>query len=143
MSYAFSSMQPVKTFSVFGERVDVLISKRMSGGSASVLTQTCPPGGGPPPHRHTYEDEIFQIASGEFELFYEGEWRRLLPGEIAMVLRGSVHTFRNCGTAEGTLMITVVPGGFEEYLEEIGAYSPATDMARVIEISERYGITFM
>jgi hypothetical protein len=39
-------------------------------------------------------------------------------------------------------MVSVTPGGFENYLQEIGIYSPATDMAKIIEISNRYGITF-
>ena len=39
-------------------------------------------------------------------------------------------------------MIVITPGGFERYLQEIGGYSPATDMPKIIEISNRYGITF-
>ena len=39
-------------------------------------------------------------------------------------------------------MVTVTPGGFEKYLEAIGSYSPAADMPKIIEISNRYGITF-
>lgn len=33
-------------------------------------------------------------------------------------------------------MVIVTPGGFENYLQEIGIYSPATDMAKIIEISK-------
>jgi hypothetical protein len=39
-------------------------------------------------------------------------------------------------------MIVITPGSFEKYLQEIGGYSPATDMPKIIEISNRYGITF-
>jgi hypothetical protein len=34
------------------------------------------------------------------------------------------------------------PGGFENFLEQIGPLSPATDMARMIKIAARCGITF-
>ena len=71
-----------------------------------------------------------------------GEWHTLVPGEAAFAPRGSIHTFRNSGKTIGRVLIVVTPGGFEKYLEEIGAYSPATDMAKIIEISNRYGITF-
>jgi hypothetical protein len=30
----------------------------------------------------------------------------------------------------------------ENYLEEISVYSPAADMPKILEISERYGIAF-
>jgi hypothetical protein len=33
-------------------------------------------------------------------------------------------------------------GGFERYLEAISPYSPATDMPKILEISEKFGITF-
>jgi hypothetical protein len=50
--------------------------------------------------------------------------------------------FGNSGKAIGRLLLVITPGGFEKYLEEIGAYSPATDMPKIIEISNLYGITF-
>jgi hypothetical protein len=60
-----------------------------------------------------------------------GNGTRLSRAERPM--RGAeARTFRN---SEKTI-------GFEKYLEEIGSYSPATDMAKIIEISNRYGITF-
>jgi hypothetical protein len=63
-------------------------------------------------------------------------------GEAAYARRGSTHTFRNSGKTIGRIMVIVTPGGFEKYLQEIGIYSPATDMPKIIEISNRYGITF-
>lgn len=62
-------MQSRKQFTVFGEVVDVLFSSSETGGSFSMVVQTCPPGGGPPPHIHEREDEIFLPLEGEFELF--------------------------------------------------------------------------
>jgi hypothetical protein len=56
--------------------------------------------------------------------------------------RGSTHTFRNSGKTIGRIMVIVTPGGFEKYLQEIGSYSPVTDMAKIIEISNRYSVTF-
>jgi quercetin dioxygenase-like cupin family protein len=135
-------MKPVRTFDVFGEPVDVVVNGAMSGGSAAVLIQTTGPGGGPPPHRHTREDETFTVLEGEFELLREGQWAKVAVGEVVFAPRGFIHTFRNCGSTVGRVLIFVSPAGFENYLEEIGPLSPATDMARIIEISERYGISF-
>lgn len=135
-------MPSIKTFTVFGDRVDVFVDSSMSNGLSSTLVQEVHPGGGPPPHSHTKEDETFLVLNGEFELLIDGKWHSLVPGEAAYARRGSIHTFRNSGTTVGRIMVVITPAGFEKYLQEIGGYSPATDMPKIIEISNRYGITF-
>ena len=56
-------MAPLKQFRVFGELVEVLVSTEQTGGTFCVVTQTCSPGGGPPPHIHEYEER--RVAGGE------------------------------------------------------------------------------
>jgi hypothetical protein len=41
------------------------------------------------------------------------------------------------------MLIHIVPGGLENYLEEISHFSVPEGMPRVLEISKRYGITFV
>ena len=135
-------MPSIKSFTVFGDRVNVFVDSSMSNGLSSTLVQEVHPGGGPPPHSHTKEDETFVVLDGDFEFLMDGKWQPLVPGEAAYARRGSTHTFRNSGKAIGRMLIVVTPGGFEKFLEEIGGYSPATDMPKIIEISDTYGITF-
>ncbi len=134
-------MSPIKSFEVFGERVDVLIDSSMTNGCSSAIVQHVAPGGGPPPHSHKKEDETFTVLEGEFEIFREGVWYRLPRGEVAYAQRGSIHTFRNSGTSPGRIFVFIVPGGFEDYLEAVSPYFPASDMLKIQEISARYGIT--
>ena len=95
-------------FDVFGDPVELLLTGERSNGVAVVLTQTCKPGGGPPPHRHVHEDELFQAMSGHFELFDgdAGVWNPLPADVVVFAPKGGVHTFRNCGTTVGTIQIT-------------------------------------
>lgn len=133
-----------KQFEVFGEPVDVLINTEESGGSFAMITQISPPGGGPPPHFHEREDELFTVIEGEYEIFDGKDWHPLNQGETAFVLRNQTHTFRNRGATDGKLQAIVVPGnGFEKYLEEISVLSMPQDAARLFEISDRYGIKFL
>lgn len=118
------------------------MSGEMTDGKSSTMTQTSPPGGGPPPHQHTNEDETFFVLEGEYEFLSNGTWRKVERGETVHAMRGSVHTFRNAGAAAGKMLIFVVPGGFEKYLEEISPLSVPADMPRILEISEHYGISF-
>jgi uncharacterized cupin superfamily protein len=136
-------MKPVKTFPVFGETVEILVTSESTNHSFCMLVQTSPPGGGPPPHTHTFEDEIFSVMEGEYELFDGTQWTKMTPGEHVHTLRQKPHTFRNCGSTEGKMLCVAVNGRLDEYLEEISPLQIPKDMARVMEISERYGISFL
>lgn len=134
-------MKPLKTFSVFGELVEVMVNREMSNGSTTVIVQHVPPGGGPPPHRHANEDETFLVLEGEFELFVGGKWQTIARGEPFFGARNVAHTFRNAGSTQGRIMVFASPAGFEDYLEELSPYSPARDLPKILEISRRYGVT--
>jgi len=60
-------LQAHQRFAAFGEVIEILVSSEASKGSVSVLTQTSPPSGGPPPYRHTHEDEMSMVLNGDFE----------------------------------------------------------------------------
>ncbi len=131
-------------FTVFGEPVEVLVSSSETERAYFVMTQVSPPGGGPPPHMHQHEDEIFTVLQGEYEIFDGKHWHKLSQGETAHKRRGSVHTFRNCGTTEGRLQIVIVPGGgMEDYLRAISVLKMPEDLARLTKISDAYGIRFI
>jgi quercetin dioxygenase-like cupin family protein len=139
---AESEVNPIKSFSVFGEPVQILTDSTVTAGRSMLMTQCSPPGGGPPPHSHENEDETFFVLEGEYEVLVEGVAHRLSAGDAIHAIRGSVHTFRNVGTVEGKMLVSVVPGGFENYLEEISHLSVPDEISAVLAVSERYGITF-
>jgi quercetin dioxygenase-like cupin family protein len=135
-------MPPVKSFPVLGEQIEILVSSEMTGGQSITLIQISPPGGGPPPHQHVHEDESFYVLEGEYEVLKDGVWVKATAGDALYARRGSMHTFRNVGTSTGRMLVHVVPGAFQAYLEEISPLSVPADMAKLLEISARYGITF-
>ncbi len=135
-------MNPVKTFKVFGEPVEVLVSGEMTNGRSTTLTQVSPPGGGPPPHSHHNEDETFFVVEGDYEFLKDSQWVKAPVGQAIQAMRGSVHTFRNVGQTTGKMLVFVAPAGMEKYLEEISTLSIPDDMAQLLAVSERYGIFF-
>lgn len=132
----------IKSFPVLGDQVDMLVTQEMTGGASATLVETSPPGGGPPPHKHRNEDETFYVIEGEYEFLVDGEWIKASAGDSFYRGRGAIHTFRNCGTTCGRILIFVQPGGFQSYLEEISPLSVPADLPKLIEISNRYGIVF-
>jgi mannose-6-phosphate isomerase-like protein (cupin superfamily) len=59
----------VKTISVAGDGVTILLDGTDTGGSYTALEALIPPDGGPPPHVHAREDEGFLVVSGEVTYF--------------------------------------------------------------------------
>jgi quercetin dioxygenase-like cupin family protein len=131
-----------KSFKVFGESIEILVSAETTNGLSTTIAQTSPPGGGPPPHLHTKEDESFYVLYGEYEFLKDGQWQPVPHGQAIHAPRGSVHTFRNVGDQVGKMLIFITPGGFENYLEEISAFAMPDDLDKVLAVSERYGISF-
>ncbi len=136
-------MQAQKTFNVFGEKVEIFVTSEMSHGSMTVTVQTTPPGGGPPPHIHTREDEYFTVLEGEFEMFDGQSWSPLRTGESHFSLRGGTHTFRNCGSTMGRMHVVISPAGFENYLEGLSKLSVPADLERIKELSAEYGLRLL
>ena len=134
-------MKPIKTLTVLGERVDVLTNGEMTNGASSFIIQTVPPGGGPPPHLHTREDETFLALDGNFEILSNGEWRPLPCGEALFSARGSVHAFRNAGKDTGRIGVFIAPAGFEDFFEQIEGLTPS-DMPKLTAIAEQFGLSF-
>jgi quercetin dioxygenase-like cupin family protein len=135
-------MKPLKSFPLFVETIHILVDKQMSEGASTVIVTDVPPGGGPPPHTHTHEDEIFTALEGQFELLIEGQW---IPAPVGVPMfgpRGGCHTFRNSGSTPGRLQIVAAPGGLEVFLEALSKLSPATQLPEMMELAARYGISF-
>ncbi|MFZ0747593.1 MAG: cupin domain-containing protein [Terracidiphilus sp.] len=135
-------MSPTKTFTVFGEPIEILIPGEITNGRSTTIIQTSPPGGGPPPHAHQREDEVFFVVEGDYEFLANGEWTKAVPGQAVFGMRGAFHTFRNVGATEGKMLVFIAPAGLEKYFEEISPLSMPWDMAQLLDISEHYGISF-
>lgn len=134
-------MKPVKSLKVLGERVDIITNGAMTNGASTFVIQTTAPGGGPPPHKHTREDETFTVLEGDFEILDSGQWRSAPRGEVIFAPRGAVHTFRNSGTTVGKMAVFIAPAGFEGFFEQIEGLTPG-DMAKILGIAGKFGLSF-
>jgi mannose-6-phosphate isomerase-like protein (cupin superfamily) len=118
-------------------------------GRLALLENLTSPGGGPPPHIHTREDEFFYVLDGSFEIRIGDEVHALGPGGFAYVPRGTVHNFRNTADSPSRILVGFTPGGMEGFFRESGR--PATDdgpappvdqdeIARTMAAAPRYGL---
>ena len=135
-----------RIISAFGDEMHLHLDGAQTGQRLSLWTNVTPPGGGPPPHYHLHEDEIFVVLEGKARFYDNGQWSDVPVGGVVFAPRGSVHTFQNVGETPLRLQISATPSGFENFFarcaEEFNR-GGAPDMARIVEISAEYGIHYV
>jgi quercetin dioxygenase-like cupin family protein len=139
-----------KAYGVVGHKYRILVGGEQTGGAYAVFEAIVPPGEGPPPHLHVNDDETFYVADGTITLMVEGHESTAGAGSFAAVPRGTVHAFRNDGTAPARLLVTIVPAGLDRFFREVGVpiADPAADpppatvehIQRVLDAAPRYGM---
>lgn len=135
-----------KRFQALGDEVKVLISGEQTGGTFSLVEVVTPPGGGPPPHWHTREDECFHILEGRIELWQDGVWSEAPAGSTIFLPRGSRHTYRNPGDTPLRMIVHASPAGFEVFFERFSEACNAPggpDFARLAAVAADHGIHFV
>ena len=134
---------------IVGDTMTLKATTESTGGALMLLENLTAPGGGPPPHVHSREDEFFYVLDGTFEIRIGDEAHALGPGGFAYVPRGTVHNFRNTAGTPGRILVGFAPAGMEGFFRESGR--PATDdgpappvdedeIARTMAAAPRYGV---
>lgn len=129
-------------FNIFGEPVELLVTSEETGGAFSIGRQTCKPGSGTPPHVHQYDDEVFSVITGAFEIFDGDTWTQIPEHGVVFARRGQVHCFRNCGTTEGTIQFVCSGSRFDHFLEGLAEYNMPEELQAMVDYSLTYGITY-
>ena len=83
--------------SVAGGTYTILVTGKDTGGRYCLIDMLIPPGGGPPPHRHDFE-EMFTILDGEIEFSFRGEPRRAGAGSTVNIPANAPTRSRTCRT---------------------------------------------
>jgi quercetin dioxygenase-like cupin family protein len=102
-----------------GNTYTILLSGKDTGGRYSLIDMHVPPGGGPPPHRHDFE-ESFTVLEGEVEFTFRGETTAAPAGATVHVPANAPHAFRNASGRPARLLCLCSPPGQEEFFLEVG-----------------------
>lgn len=112
-----------------GDQLRFLLTGAETGGTLFIAETLVPPGGGPPPHLHRREDESFYIQEGALTFQVGGRTIQALPGDLVHAPRGIAHSFRNTGSVNARMLVTVTPAGLENYFRAV--FDPASDPAKL------------
>ena len=64
---------------------------RQENGFVHCKTEIEPFAPGPPKHIHTHFDEVFQVANGELTVWVDGEIKKVRPGDVLSIPKGTPH----------------------------------------------------
>ncbi len=105
---------------VVGDTYTILVSGKDTGGRYTLIDMYVPRGGGPPPHRHDFE-EMFTLLEGEIEFTFRGAPTVVRAGETVNVPSNAPHSFRNRSENPVRVLCMCSPAGQEEFFMAVGA----------------------
>lgn len=139
-----------------GDTYTVLLKGSDTAGRYTLIDMHVPPGGGPPPHRHDFE-EMFSVLEGEIEITFRGEVLTGRAGETVNIPANAPHSFRNQSGAPARLLCMCSPAGQEEFFLEVGvpvatrtspappldAEAQASLIAKALSLAPKYRSEFL
>lgn len=139
-----------RTIAVVGDVYRFLATGEETNGKYALLEAIVPPGGGPPPHVHSREEEGFYVLEGEITFTVNGERVVATAGMFANMPVGTPHSFKNESNRPAKMLISVAPAGLEQMFFEVGvplaegattALPPTkVEIEKLLAIAPKYGI---
>lgn len=114
-----------------GRGVEVKCSNDSTGGSLAVY-RTVVDGQGPPPHRHSHEDETIIVLEGAMEADCGDDTFTGGPGSTIHLPRGLTHTFRSVD-GPATILFIVTPGHLDEFFRAKDEVSDRDEMIALVQ----------
>jgi quercetin dioxygenase-like cupin family protein len=102
-----------------GDMYTILLTGKDTAGRYCLIDMRVPPGGGPPPHRHDFE-ETFIVLEGEVEFTFRGQKSVVLAGAAVHIPANAPHLFRNTSDRPARLLCLCSPAGVEEFFLAVG-----------------------
>ena len=139
-----------RTIAVVGDVYRFLATGEDTNGKYALWEAVVPPGGGPPPHVHSREEEGFYVLEGEITLVVGDQRLTASAGMFANMPVGTPHSFKNEGGKPARMLISVAPAGLEQMFFEVGvplaegattALPPTKEeIEKLLAIAPKYGI---
>ena len=102
-----------------GDTYTILLSGKDTAGRYCLIDMHVAPGGGPPPHRHDFE-ESFTVLQGEIEAVFRDRHVTVRAGEAINIPANAPHQFQNKTKLAARLLCVCSPSGQEEFFEQVG-----------------------
>jgi quercetin dioxygenase-like cupin family protein len=102
-----------------GDTYTITVTGEQTAGRFCVVDMHIPPGGGPPPHRHDFE-ETFILLEGEIEATFRGKKSTVRAGNTLNIPANAPHQFHNVSSSPVRMLCICSPSGQEKLFVEVG-----------------------
>ncbi len=102
-----------------GDIYTITVSGKDTAGRFCIIDMHIPPGGGPPPHRHEFE-ETFILLEGELQATFRGQKSTVRAGETIHIPANAPHQFHNASSQPVRLLCVCSPAGLDEFFLQLG-----------------------
>ena len=102
-----------------GDTYTITVTGEQTAGRFCVIDMHIPPGGGPPPHRHDFE-ETFIVLEGEMEATFRGKKSLVCAGDTINIPANAPHQFHNTSAEPVRMLCICSPAGQENFFREVG-----------------------
>src|ERR1700676_1200903 len=111
--------QHFRHIGLVGDTYTILLTGEDTAGRYCLIDMHIPRGGGPPPHRHDFE-ESFIILAGELEATFRGVKSVVRAGETVHIPANAPHQFHNSSEHPVRMLCICSPSGQEEFFLTLG-----------------------
>jgi len=120
LAFADPDVPGLRHVAVVGGTYTILVSGDETAGRYCLIDMFVPPGGGPPPHRHDFE-EMFTILEGEIKLTFRGQTQVARAGATVNIPANAPHAFKNVSDQPARLLCLCAPAGQEAFFLAVGS----------------------
>jgi len=115
----FDEADTLPHIGLVGDTYTITVTGEETAGRFCVIDMHIPPGGGPPPHRHDFE-ETFILLEGEVEATFRGRKRTARAGDTLNIPANAPHQFHNASGEAVRMLCICSPAGQEKFFLEVG-----------------------
>jgi quercetin dioxygenase-like cupin family protein len=109
-----------------GDIYTLLLTGKDTANKFCLIDMQIPPGGGPAPHRHDFE-ETFSVLEGECVVTFRGKEVIVRAGETANVPANAPHFIHNASDKPAHVLCTCAPAGQDAFFLAVGTPVPSRD----------------
>jgi mannose-6-phosphate isomerase-like protein (cupin superfamily) len=119
LGFAQADGETTPHIGLVGDTYTITVARKDTDNRFCVIDMHVPPGGGPPPHRHNFE-ETFIFLDGEMQVTFRGNKSTVRAGDTINVPSNAAHQFHNASSKPARMICICSPAGNDEFFLEVG-----------------------
>ena len=137
----------VKVLFGAGDEYRYLATGKSTDGEYFLVEAIVPPGGGPPSHIQTREEEAFYILEGQLTFYGHDSEITAGPGTYLNIPKGAKHRFRNNTKRTAKMLFFFAPAGIEGLFDDFARLNepngaPEAALGALNAIGVKYGVQY-